>query len=71
MEYCLDCSAEMNYIGNKEWECTNCHTIYENDGIEYEDEDDGERLSVWDAAAIWRSHGNDEEYMFDYSEEEL
>lgn len=38
---------------------------------EAEDDDDEERLSVWDAAAIWRSHGRDEDYMFGYSEEEL
>ena len=34
------------------------------------DEDD-ERLSVYDAAMIWISHGKDEDYMFGYSEEEL
>jgi len=35
------------------------------------DEDNGERLSVWDAAAIWASNGKDEDYMFGYTEEEL
>ena len=30
-----------------------------------------EGLSVSDAAAIWRSHGKDEDYMFGYTEEEL
>ncbi|MBQ6994470.1 MAG: hypothetical protein IJN64_08305 [Lachnospiraceae bacterium] len=38
---------------------------------EEDDEDDGERLSVYDAALIWASHGKDEDYMFGYSEEEL
>lgn len=40
----------------------------------YEDDDtseDGDGLSVWDAADIWASHGKDEEYMFGYTEEEL
>lgn len=36
-----------------------------------EDEDDGETLSVWDAADIWASNGKDEDYTFGYSEEEL
>jgi|P827metagenome_2_1110787.scaffolds.fasta_scaffold09209_2 hypothetical protein len=35
------------------------------------DEDDGERLSVYDAAQIWASHGKDKDYTFGYSEEEL
>ena len=36
-----------------------------------ENEDDGERLSVWDAAEIWASNGKDEDYMFGYTEEEM
>ena len=60
----------MKYIGNKEWECTKCHTIYEIEGIEYEDDED-KGLSVYDAALIWASKGKDEDYMFGYSEEEL
>ena len=28
-------------------------------------------LSVYDAALIWASNGKDEDYMFDYTEEEL
>lgn len=31
----------------------------------------GEPLSVYDAADIWRSRGEDEDSMFGYSEEEL
>ena len=38
---------------------------------DYEDEDDSERLSVWEAAEIWSSNGKDEDYMFGYTEEEL
>jgi hypothetical protein len=30
-----------------------------------------ESLSVWDAADIWMSNGQDEDYMFGYSESEL
>ncbi len=41
--------------------------VFEDD---YE-EDDSERLSVWDAADIWASNGKDEDYMFGYTEEEL
>lgn len=37
----------------------------------YDDEDDSERLSVWDAALIWASNGKDEDYTFGYTEEEL
>jgi hypothetical protein len=37
-----------------------------------DDEDDsGERLSVWDAADIWMSSGMDEDRRFGYTEEEL
>lgn len=35
------------------------------------DEDDSERLSVYDAALIWMSNGKDEDYTFGYTEEEL
>jgi len=40
----------------------------------YNDEDDNEneeRISVWDAAQIWASNGKDEDYTFGYNEEEL
>lgn len=41
--------------------------------IEDDDEDgeDGESLSVWDAADIWLSRGMDEDYTFGYDESEL
>lgn len=35
------------------------------------DGDTGETLSVWDAADIWLSKGQDEDYRFGYTEEEL
>jgi hypothetical protein len=42
------------------------------DGL-YDDDDDedGESLSVYDAAEIWRSNGMDEDYTFGYTEDEL
>lgn len=42
------------------------------DGL-YDDDDDedGESLSVYEAAEIWRSNGMDEDYTFGYSEDEL
>jgi hypothetical protein len=36
-----------------------------------DDDDSDERLSVNDAADIWRSNGMDEDYTFGYSEDEL
>lgn len=44
-----------------------------NTSDEYEDDDEDyeTRLSVSDAADIWMSNGQDEDYMFGYSEEEL
>ena len=38
---------------------------------DWDEEDDSERLSVWDAAEIWASNGKNEDYMFGYTEEEL
>ena len=40
----------------------------------YDDDDldeEGESLSVYDAALIWMSNGKDEDYTFGYTEEEL
>jgi len=36
-----------------------------------DDDDDGESINVYDAALIWRSNGEDEDYTFGYSEDEL
>ena len=43
----------------------------ENDAELLDDEDDSERLNVYDAALIWLSNGKDEDYTFGYTEEEL
>ncbi len=69
---CPDCGHRMNRVldifGNwdgETYECRFCDSSYS-----YDDDED-ERLSVFDAAAIWASNGKDEDYMFGYSEEEL
>lgn len=49
-----------------DWWCENCHS-----GVDDDEEDDGEYISVWDAANIWQSSGRDEDNMFGYTEEEL
>lgn len=41
------------------------------DPNEDEDDEEGEPLSVYDAADIWRSRGEDEDVAFGYSDEEL
>lgn len=51
------------------WWCNECHAGLD-DGDDY-DYDDGESLSVYDAALIWASNGKDEDYTFGFSEEEL
>ena len=69
---CPVCGHRLNRVldhwGNwdgETYECRFCN--YDDD----DDDDEHDGLSVYDAAAIWASHGKDEDYMFDYSEEEL
>ena len=81
--YCDECDTYMNSqpgftTSSGEWTCTKCGYVNDvsDDNIvdecEYDDDDDDdESLSVWDAADIWRSHGEDEDYMFGYTREEL
>lgn len=38
---------------------------------DYDEVDNEEMLSVYDAALIWASNGKDEDYTFGYTEEEL
>lgn len=69
---CPDCGHRMRRVtdiwGNWDGETYECnHCGREGDGLD----DDGERLSVEDAALIWESNGRDEDYTFGYSEEEL
>lgn len=61
--------GDMDYEGEGFYVCSVCgFQIYDED---YEEEDDGEGLSVYDAALIWASHGKDEDYTFGYTEDEL
>ena len=81
--YCDNCGAFMNSqsgfsVHSGTWKCKACGykndvtaaNIYYDD-YDYEDEDDNERLSVYEAALIWESNGKDEDYTFGYSEEDL
>ena len=45
--------------------------ISQYDPNEDDDDEEGEALSVYDAADIWGSKGRDEDYTFGYSDEEL
>ena len=57
---------------SKDIYCAECAAKELLESLEEEyDEDDGESLSVYDAALIWASHGKDEDYMFGYTEDEL
>ena len=72
--YCDNCDEYMNYqtgfsTSSGEWTCTKCG--YDNDVSNDNIIDNSEKLSVWEAADIWRSHGKDEDYMFGYTEDEL
>lgn len=61
--------------GNAAWQDETCgpdELYYEQtpDGMD-DDEEDGEEISVYEAAEIWESSGRDEDQMFGYTEEEL
>lgn len=68
---CPHCGQAMtkryNFSG---WWCENCHAGLDDDE-DGDEMDEGEYLSVYDAALIWASNGKDEDYMFGYTEEEL
>lgn len=66
---CWSCGRETKYEGDGYWYCSKCNeSFYE--GYDAEG-NPTEAISVDEAAAIWASHGKDEDYMFGYSEEEL
>ena len=72
---CTEC-GELNYIDEGEILDENEYNDFEESGFdsynEYvNDRDSSEKISVDDAALIWRSHGKDEDYMFGYTEDEL
>lgn len=54
-------------IYDKVYHCDFCDSSLEDD----DDDSNGERMSVYDAALAWESSGRDEDRMFGYSEEEL
>ena len=56
------CGVDLRYEGNRQWVCPICNDVYDLEGVEVDDEEDG--LSVYDAALYWVSHGKDEDYMF-------
>ncbi len=67
---CRDRShGKLGYQGSGNYECPVCGLTYHDN--DYDNEDTGEMLSVYDAALVWRSKGKDEDYMFGYTEDEL
>lgn len=61
--------GEMEYMGEGDYVCPVCGDEYHDD--HFDEDEDGENISVYDAAEIWASNGKDEDYMFGYSESEL
>ena len=69
MKRCPNCGNEFEVIGTDTelwYYCDKCDKEFE-----YDEEEDGDCLSVYEAADIWASNGKDEDYTFGYSEEEL
>ena len=64
------CGVDMEYIGDGDWKCPICSKIIAF-GEPEEYNEDGEAISVWDAADIYLSRGFDEDYRFGYTHEEL
>ena len=71
---CPNCGHRMRRVldlwGTRDGETYECDYC-SGDEYDYEDDDDGESLSVDDAAEIWLSSGMDEDMTFGYSEDEL
>ena len=76
---CLVCGGDMKHIKDRDWVCTECgadawmgdYGCLCFDADLFDDEDDSEAISVYDAALIWASNGKDEDYTYGYSEDEL
>lgn len=63
------CGVDMEYIGDGDWKCPSCgRVIAFGEPVE---NDDGELISIWEAADIYFSNGCDEDYQFGYTHEEL
>lgn len=61
--------GQMDYKGNGNYECSVCGFEYHDDDFDNDYSD--ERLPIDEAAAIWVSHGKDEDYMFGYTKKQL
>ncbi|AWK52508.1 hypothetical protein DIC82_16550 [Clostridium beijerinckii] len=61
----------MEYIGDGDWKCTTCGSVIAFGKPDEGDDNNGEALSLWDAADIYLSRGFDEDYRFGYTHEEL
>ena len=69
--YCgKGCGVDLKLMGDGNWKCPSCGTVIASRESD-EDDNDGEALSIWDAADIYLSHGCDEDYSFGYTHEEL
>lgn len=64
---CPNCGTPLTkrYVYSEMY-CENCRY-----GLDDDDDESDESLSVYDAALIWQSNGKDEDYTFGYSEDEL
>lgn len=72
---CPDCGHRLRRVvdifGNWDGETYVCDYCAGNEYDGDYDDDDGERIDVYEAALIWQSSGMDEDRMFGYSEDEL
>ena len=68
---CWNCGRKTEYEGEGYWHCSHCNESFYEGYDEDGEPEGGDVLSVDEAAAIWASHGRDEDYMFGYSEDEL
>jgi hypothetical protein len=77
--YCDQCGDFMNSqtgftVKSGTWKCEMCgfiNDVTSDNIIDDYDDDDDERIDVYEAALIWASNGKDEDYTFGYSEDEL
>lgn len=75
---CIECGGQLEQKDPRSWDCLDCGAeLYRGDDGEiavcghHDVDDNGEALSVWDAADIYLSRGFDEDYRFGYTHEEL
>ena len=74
--YCDNCGTYLNDQDgftaiSGTWRCEECGYLNDVSDDNIIDDSSDERISVYDAALIWVSHGMDEDYMFGYSADEL